>query len=224
MKQLGLPISLDSKMLLSNFLGQNNQQLLAFVDTLFSKNNSAVLFISGEHSSGKTHLLQGCIFSALDKNLKAIYLDIKQELPVGFLSILADYDWICIDNIDQLNAVQQQELFNLYNQIKHTKTKLVISAQVLPNELITLKDLKTRLSLAVVYVLYQLTDVEKITAIKLKMRDKNLDIDEKVYAYLFKHFSRDLSVILVAIDKLDKKSLQQKSVISIPFAKKILAI
>jgi DnaA family protein len=182
------------------------------------------LFISGEYSSGKTHLLQGCIFSALDKNLKAIYVDIKQELPVGFLNILADYDWVCIDNIDQLNATQQQELFNLYNQIKHTKTKLIISAKVLPNELIALKDLKTRLSLAVVYVIYQLTDVEKIMAIKLKMQDKNLNIDEKVYAYLFKHFSRDLSVILVAIDKLDKKSLQQKSVISIPFAKKILAI
>jgi DnaA family protein len=224
MKQLGLPISLNSKMLLNNFLGQNNQQLLAFIDTLFSKNNSAVLFISGEHSSGKTHLLQGCIFSALDKNLKAIYVDIKQELPEGFLNILADYDWVCIDNIDQLNATQQQELFNLYNQIKHTKTKLIISAKVLPNELIALKDLKTRLSLAVVYVIYQLTDVEKIMAIKLKMQDKNLNIDEKVYAYLFKHFSRDLSVILVAIDKLDKKSLQQKSVISIPFAKKILSI
>ena len=224
MKQLGLPISLDSKMLLSNFSEQNNQPLLAFIDTLFTQDDSSVLFIAGGRSSGKTHLLQGCVFRALDQNMNAVYLDIKQMLPEGFLSTLSGYDWVCIDNIDQLNSIQQQELFDLYNQIKHTKTKLVVSALALPSELELLKDLKTRLSLAVVFSLEQLADLEKIELIKLKMKDKNLDIDEKVYSYLFKHFSRDLSTVLLAMNQLDEESLRKKRAISIPFAKKILGI
>ncbi|WP_428086047.1 HdaA/DnaA family protein [Candidatus Thioglobus sp.] len=224
MKQLGLPISFDSKMLLSNFSGQENQPLLAFIETLFSQNSSSILFVSGGRSSGKTHLLQGCTFKALGQNLKALYLDVKQALPANFLNTLAQYDWVCIDNIDQLNTAQQQELFDLYNQLKHTKTKLVVSALVLPNELDLLKDLKTRLSMAVVFVLEQLDDLEKLRLIELKMKDKNLNIDAKVITYLFKHFSRDLTTILLAIDQLDKESLQQKNAISIPFAKTVLDI
>jgi len=93
-----------------------------------------------------------------------------------------------------------------------------------PGELELLKDLKTRLSLAVVYRLEQLDDQEKIVLIQRKMQDKSLDIDDKVYAYLFKVFSRDLNVVLSAIDQLDQESLRQKSPISIPFVKKILKI
>ncbi len=224
MQQLGLPISLDSKMRLSNFLGEENQQLLAFINNLFDKEPSAVLFVSGERSSGKTHLLQGCVFDALARNLSAVYLDIEQALPADFINTLSEYDWVCIDNIDQLNTAQEQELFDLYNQIKHTKTKLVVSAPKPPGELNLLKDLKTRLSLAVSYLLGQLTDLEKIASIKLKMQDKNLDIDDKVYAYLFNYVSRDLNIVLTTIDQLDQASLQQKNAISIPFVKKILGI
>jgi chromosomal replication initiation ATPase DnaA len=42
---------------------------------------------------------------------------------------------------------------DLYNQIKHTQTKLIISAQNLPSALDLLKDLTTRLSLAVNFTL-----------------------------------------------------------------------
>jgi DnaA family protein len=211
-------------MLLGNFSVKKNQTLLAFIETLFSQEQSSVVFISGDKSSGKTHLLQGCIFKALEQGLKAVYVDIRQTLPEDFLNTLADYDWVCVDNINQLDVTQQQELFDLYNQIKQTKTKLIVSASVPPGELELLKDLKTRLSLAVVYRLEQLDDQEKIVLIQRKMQDKGLGIDDKVYAYLFKVFSRDLSVVLSAIDQLDQESLRQKSPISIPFVKKILKI
>ncbi len=222
MKQLGLPISLDSKLLLSNFFG--NQPLLSFIEVLFARDESSIVFITGANSSGKTHILQGCIFEALNRGLTALYVDAKQTLPAEFLNTLAQFDWVCVDNISQLDANQQQELFDLYNQIKHTNTKLIVAASVLPDELVLLKDLKTRLSLAVVFSLEQLTDLAKIELINLKMKDKNLNIDEKVCTYLFKYFSRDLTIVLSAIDQLDQESLRQKRAISIPFAKKILDI
>jgi len=224
MKQLGLPISLDSKMLLSDFSVKQNKNLLDFINALFFQDSSSIVFFYGGRSCGKTHLLQGCIFKALEQNLKATYIDINQTLPNNFLNTLSDYDWVCVDNIEQLSVIQQQELFDLYNQIKHTNTKLIVSASLPPGELMLLADLKTRLSLAVVYHLEQLDDQEKIALIQRKMQDRNLEIDNKVYAYLFKVFSRDLSVVLSAIDQLDQESLRQKSSISIPFVKKILKI
>jgi DnaA family protein len=222
MQQLGLPISLNAKMRLDNFSGQGNQALLAFIDSLFTQLNAAVVFIVGDVSSGKTHFLQGCIFRALAQNLNAIYLDLAQSSLIPNLATLTACDWIAVDNIEQLNPNQQQQLFDLYNQIKTTKTKLVVSAKSLPSELNLLKDLKTRLSLAVVYRLDRLDDDEKIGLIQAQMQAKNIRVDYKIYAYLFKHFSRDLRVVLALMAELERKSLQQKSVISITFIKKNL--
>ena len=53
---------------------------------------------------------------------------------------------------------------------------------------------------------------------------RNLSIDSKVYEYLFKYYSRDVKVLLMAMDDLDKASLQAKQSITIPFVKKTLRL
>jgi len=222
MKQLALPVLLNAKMRLSNFVGDKNSQILTHINTLFVDGNSSVVVVSGDKSTGKTHLLQGCAFAAMDKQFNTIYIDIKEDLPKSFITDLSTADWVCIDNIDIANEIQQQELFDLYNQIKYTQTKLIVSAKNLPNELNILKDLKTRLSLAVNFTLERLTDEQKIVILQSKMADKNIRIDEKIYAYLFKHYSRDLSNLLDAINRLDEVSLQKKIKITVPLIKQVL--
>ncbi len=222
MKQLSLPVLLNAKMRLHNFIGDKNTQILTFINTLFSDNNHSVVVVSGDKSSGKTHLLQGCVFAAMDQRLNAVYIDIQEELPEGFIAQLHDSDWVCIDNIEAANDVQQQELFDLYNQIKHTQTKLIVSTQSPVKELDLLKDLKTRFSLALNFTLENLSDAQKISILENKMTDKNIRIDSKIYAYLFKYHSRDLSVLLDAIAQLEEASLQQKTNITIPLIKQTL--
>lgn len=224
MNQLNLPFALNEKMLLDNFIGSKNQQVLSFIQGLFIHKNTAAVYIFGAKSSGKTHLLQGCAFAALAQNLTTIYLDGTQELPAEVLENLAEADWVCIDNIEYLDSQAQYALFDLTSQIKPTKPQLIFSAGVLPNKLNVLKDLKTRLSLSLVFTLGMLSDEEKISVIKNKMEDKNISIDDKIYMFLFKYYSRDLSEILHIITQLDKTSLQQKHPISIPFIKKTLKI
>ncbi|SMN10793.1 DnaA regulatory inactivator Hda (Homologous to DnaA) [uncultured Candidatus Thioglobus sp.] len=220
MQQLGLPVLLDAKMRLSNFIGVKNAQILAFVDALFSQQNSSVVVLSGDKSSGKTHFLQGCTFVAMEAQLNAVYIDAEEEIPKGLIADLSASDWVCIDNIECLDNAQQQELFDLYNQIKHTQTKLIMSINKLPDNF--LKDLETRLSLAVNYTLETLTDQQKISILQSKMKDKNINIDAKIYTYLFKYYSRDLSELLMVIDQLDQASLQQKNSITIPLIKQVL--
>ena len=62
MNQLGLPISLDSRMLLDNFLG--NRHLLDFIAQLYVDQTSAEIYVYGAPGHGKTHLIQGTALKA----------------------------------------------------------------------------------------------------------------------------------------------------------------
>ncbi len=186
--------------------------------------SSSVVYVYGAQSSGKTHLLQGCAFKALEKSLKVAYIDFKQDMPSRVLDNLEDNDWVCIDNVDSLEEDQQQELFDLYNRASNTSVKLIISGKTLPSELNLFKDLKTRLSLATIFCLETLDDHSKKSIIQQQMDERNLKIDHKIYDYLFKHYSRDLADLLNAINQLDKASLQQKNSITIPLVKQVLDI
>lgn len=223
-KQLNLPISLNTKMLWRYFIGDKNQQIIAFLSALFDESCGAVVYVFGNKSSGKTHLLQGCAFTALERLLPVVYIDFKQDLPDTVLDNLEQYDWVCIDNVDNSSARQQQDLFDFYNRIRHKKTKLIISGSVLANELNLFKDLKTRLSLATTFSLELLNDAKKKIVIEQQAKQRNLQIDLKIYDYLFKYYSRDLTVLLSAINQLDEASLQQKNKITIPLVKQILKV
>ena len=224
MKQLTLPFVLNEKMLLTNFMCVKNGQVVDFLNKLFEQKTATIVYICGSQSSGKTHLLQGCAFAAFARKKSFAYIDFKQSTPDKIISNIEFTDWLCLDNIDYLDNEQQQELFNLYNRMHTTSLKLIISAKVLSYELGFFKDLQTRLSLATVFYLQVLNDSNKKVIIKNKIKTRNLCIEEKIWDYLFRYYSRDLAVLLKTIDKLDEASLQQKHNITIPFIKQTLNI
>ena len=73
MNQLGLPISLDYKMLLDNFVG--NKQLLDFITKPYLDKTSAEIYVYGPTGLGKTHLLQGSALKALSDQQSAMYIE-----------------------------------------------------------------------------------------------------------------------------------------------------
>jgi DnaA family protein len=220
MNQLGLPISLDSKMLLDNFLG--NKQLLNYITEVYVDKASAEIYVYGAIGLGKTHLLQGAALRALSEQQSAIYIDCRNSLPEHVLESIEQLNWISIDNIDAIHENQQDLFFDLYNRAKQAKVTMLISGPDLPSELGVMKDLKTRLGLATIFQLEQLDDDLTMSVLNNQMIDRNLSIDSKVYEYLFKYYSRDARILLTAMDKLDKASLQAKQSITIPFVKKTL--
>ena len=220
MNQLGLPISLDSKMLLDNFLG--NKQLLDFIAKLYVDKTSAEIYVYGASGLGKTHLLQGAALRSLSDQQSAMYIDCHNSLPGHVLESIEQLNWISIDNIDAINANQQDLFFDLYNRAKQATVSMLISGTDLPSELGVMKDLKTRLGLATIFQLQPLNDKLTMLVLNNQMIDRNLSIDSKVYEYLFKYYSRDVKVLLTAIDDLDKASLQAKQSITIPFVRKTL--
>ena len=222
MNQLGLPISLDSKMLLDNFLG--NRQLLDFIAQLYVKKGSAEIYVYGAIGVGKTHLLQGAVLRALSEEQSAMYIDCYDPLPRHVLESIEQLNWISIDNIGAINNNQKDLFFDLYNRAKQARVTMLISGSDLPSELGVMKDLKTRLGLATIFQLQPLDDELTMSVLNNQMIDRNLSIDSKVYEYLFKYYSRDVKVLLTAIDDLDKASLQAKQSITIPFVRKTLLL
>ena len=220
MNQLGLPITLDSKMLLENLLG--NQQILDFINQLYFQDHSAEIYVYGETGKGKTHLLQGAISRALAKKKNGMYIDCNEPMPEHVIDYIDQLDWISIDNVNQIDSEQQRLFFDLYNRAKLAEVSMLVSGPTAPSSLSIMKDLKTRLGLATVFELEELNDDLTKEVLKNQMNERNLTIETKVYEYLFKHYSRNLNILISSINLLDRASLQSKQGITIPFVKKTL--
>ena len=223
MNQLGLPISLNSKMLLDNFIG--NSELLNHINSLSYNNEASEIYVYGKEGLGKTHLLHGAVIRALNNGENAIYIDCNDSFPEHILDSVDEFKLISIDNINFINNTNQDLFFDFYNRARQSKNiTIVVSGNCLPSNLNIMKDMKTRLSLAVVFKLDILDDDSTMVVLNNQMSERNLTIDSKVYKYLFKNYSRDLKVLLSVINDLDKLSLQSKQAISIPFVKKTLQL
>jgi len=222
MNQLGLPISLDSKMLLDNFIA--NSELLNLIHQLFQDKKASEIYVYGLTGQGKTHVLQGVVLKALASDKNAIYIDCIDSFPEHLLDFIDQLSFISLDNIDLISKENQEIFFDLYNRARQAGVVILVSGSSLPADLAVMKDLKTRLSLAAVYKLEALNDELTMEVLNKQMNDRNLTIDSKIYEYLFKNYSRDLNTLVFAMNQLDKASLQSKKAISIPFVKTVLQL
>ena len=222
MNQLGLPISLDTSMLLESFVA--NQELLRSINQLFLDEKSSEVFIYGASGQGKTHILQGAVLKALEMDKNAVYIDCSESFPEHILDLVDQIDFISFDNVHLISSENQEVFFDLYNRARQTQIFILVSGDSLPSDLEVMKDIKTRLSLAAVYKLEELNDELIMSVIDSQMSQRNLSVNSNVYEYLFKNYSRDLKVLLSTLNDLDKASLQAKKPISIPFVKKFLEL
>jgi len=222
MNQLGLPISLDSKMLLDNFIA--NSELVNLIHQLFQDKKASEIYVYGLTGQGKTHVLQGVVLKALANDKNAIYIDCIDSFPEHLLDFIDQLSFISLDNVDLISKENQEIFFDLYNRARQAGVIILVSGSSLPADLTVMKDLKTRLSLAAVFKLEALNDELTMDVLNKQMNDKNLTIDSKIYEYLFKNYSRDLNTLVSAMNQLDKASLQSKKTISIPFVKTVLQL
>ncbi|MDA9029344.1 DnaA/Hda family protein, partial [Candidatus Pseudothioglobus singularis] len=130
MNQLGLPISLNTSMLLEKFV--ENEELLRSINQLFFDENSSEIFIYGGSGQGKTHVLQGAVLKALEMDKNAIYLDCCETFPEHILDFIDQIDLISFDNIHLISSENQEVFFDLYNRGRQNQTFILVSADSLP--------------------------------------------------------------------------------------------
>ena len=222
MNQLGLPISLNSSMLLENFVA--NEELIGSINQLFESQLSSELYIYGLSGHGKTHILQGAVLKSLEYDNNALFIDCLDSIPDHLADFMDQIRLISFDNAHLISKKNEEIFFDLFNRARQSEVSILVSGDCLPVNLELMKDIKTRLSLAAVFKLHELNDKQTMSVLDKQMSERNMSVDSKVYEYLFKNYSRDLKSLLSTMDDLDKASLRAKKPISIPFLKSYLGL
>jgi DnaA regulatory inactivator Hda len=175
-----------------------------------------VLLLVGSSKSGKTHLSKvwqgkSQAYGGADGDLDACMARAAKGVP------------ICLDIDGRIE--DEKALFHLINWVKEHDTTLLITALEAPNRWdIQLPDLKSRL-LAAHLVTLGTPDDNLLAAVMVKQfSDRQISITEDVLNYLLPRIERSFSAVSDIVEQLDDASLSEGRAVTIPLAKKVLAI
>lgn len=226
MKQLTLNLTLHAEQTFDNFQMGDNFELISSLKKILTSNEFPVIYIWGQQV-GRTHLLHACCELAAQKELTTIFFAMKnyQQFTPEILEGLEDIFLICMDDIDAIakNPQWEEALFHFYNRARAQDARLVFSgvspAAQLPFDL---RDLLSRLTMALSYQVKPIDDAAKLIALKSRANHNGIDLNDDVGNYLLTHCSRGLGKLFEVLDHLDKESLRRQQRLTIPFVKKVL--
>lgn len=190
----------------------------AAADFLVHKGNEAAcqalanmafgLVMYGEVGVGKTHLL-------------ALWAEQNQAVSTLSTSPVAGAV-LAIDDVDQLNASQQEQLFHWFNTLKEQGGQLLLTSTQPVAQLALLPDLQSRL-LTLPQVEIGLPAEQDLAKLLLKWADdRQLQLDQPVVKYLMTRAARSPGKLEAMVAQLDQTSLAQKRAITIPFVRELL--
>jgi len=196
------------------YVSKSNKHIFDF---LFSwpKWEKNFLNISGEKSSGKTHLIniflkkfQGIILNARtlnDKDLKDIKI----------------YQNIVLENLNE--EIDEKLFYSLINIIEQDNKYLITTSQLpIVNLNFGLKDLKSRLKSFLIYNIEKPDDDMMFALILKNLSDKQIALDKKLIDFIIKRIHRSYSKIFDFIYKIDELSLKKKKSIDLKIIKEVL--
>lgn len=225
--QLPLAIKVSESASFDNFIGaddfmQDSLRQLASVDA------AAVVYLWGSSGSGKSHLLQAVCQQLGETGKSAAYLPLEElvQYPPSMLEGMDALPVICVDDLQVIanNASWQQGLFHLFNQVHAQGGRLLFSATASPRELgLELQDLVSRLQWGPVFHLRVLDDEQKMDVLKLRARERGLELEDEPARYLLSRFPRDLNALFEVLDTLDAASMIRQRRITIPFIRDVFS-
>jgi DnaA family protein len=224
-----LPLGLmlrDDLTLASYHPGPNAEVVYSLQQTLAGKGEQ-FLFLCGGPGSGKSHLLNAACRMISDTSGRSAYLPMAEhrEMTTEVLAGLETFDLLCIDDVHCIagDAAWEQALFHLYNRIRDSGTRCVMSASVAPEGIeFHLADLHSRLQWGLVLALKPLDDRCKLSVLQLRAKARGLDLPDAVGEYLLKRYVRDVASLTALLEDLDWASLAAQRSLTVPFVRELL--
>lgn len=215
MQQLLLQLAPPPAPTLDNYVpGRNGAAVQALRDIASGNGAERFVYLWGAPGSGRTHLLRGLVQAAGAGS--ALY-------PGGAaLDGTAESAALAIDDVQQLTAKNQIELFNLYNRVRAAGGALAASGDGAPAQLALRPDLRSRLAWGLAFQLHPLSDEEKAAALRAHALGRALELPEEIIAYLLRHAQRDMASLIGILDALDRHSLEQKRPLTLPLVRAAL--
>lgn len=229
-QQLTLNINLREGLRFNSYYTEKespNAQVVSILQSFVASKESQQNILWGAQHSGKTHLLQACCTQATDVNFSASYIPLKifKTQGVNSLSGLSQSQLVVLDDVDCVIGNKEWEiaLFNLINSTRENKQRLLLSSTQNPRKLnCILPDLASRLIWGGSYQLHVLSDKDKPKALQARAEQRGFELSDRVIDYLYHRYPRDIESLMTILNQLDKESLKQKTMITVPFVKQVL--
>ncbi len=230
-RQLPLNLRLKDSASFENFLPANNREAVERVRTALTaltrgRALEPVLFLCGAPGTGKTHLLQAACREAQSAGSSVLYIPFSEiaALAPAMLEDLEQSALVCLDDVERIagNAAWETAVFALCERLRAAGGMLLAAGARPPRELgLQLPDLATRLGWGPVYALAPLDENERLEAVRLRARNRGLEMPEEVARYILNRYPRDLDSLFALLDKLDVASLAHQRRLTIPFLRSI---
>jgi DnaA-homolog protein len=219
-KQLALGVKLRANAVFANFFPGPNVEILAALE----RANPDPIWLWGNSGCGKTHLLQA-VCAATGGPAAYFPLHRSLALPAGALHGLADCRVVCVDDVDAVAGDREweQALFRLFNEACESHARLIFAARSAPRQIEwRLDDWRSRAAACVVYQVRELDEPGRAQALRLRARQRGLELPPETLDYLMKRLPRDLQSLLDVLDELDEASLVAQRRLTIPFIRDAL--
>ena len=173
------------------------------------------LNISGERSSGKTHLIK--IFL---KKFQGIILN-ADTLSNSDIKNVKIYQNIILDDLS--NKINEELFYSLINIIEQDNKYLIVTSRLpIVNFNFSLKDLNSRAKSFLLYNVEKPDDDMMFAIILKNLSDKQISLDKKLIDFIIKRIDRSYSKIFEFIYKIDELSLKKKKSIDLKIIKEVL--
>lgn len=222
--QLALNLRLRDGSSFENFQAGANREALAQVRAFASPaqiTDPRVLYLWGERATGKTHLLEAACRSAQGRGTSTFYVSLAERaLAPAVLEEVEDSFLICLDDVHYVAGSETWEsaLFVLYERLQAGGGRLIVTASAVPAQLgLRMPDVATRLGAGPVYQLHGLDDTDKLEAVRLRGRNRGLDISLDAAHYILRRYPRDLHSLFALLDRIDAAALASQRRVTVPF-------
>jgi len=223
---------------LDNFVVGDNVELLK--NLLSDAEGFCGMWIYGEESSGRSHLLQGRYSEGLEQGKNCFFISCadlasasEQTLQQAFRPALESSAGleqrrkvlVVVDDAQGLKANTSAEelLMALYNHMEAIEgTLLITHNQSALLENFNLADLNSRMRSLSHYQIVPLDDKGKARVLRLRAEERGYHLSESVLEYWLRRGPRQLQVLLEDLEKLDYATLQHKRMLTVPLLKEVL--
>ena len=225
--QLPLGVGLRDDATFDNYHPGANATLVECLSHQFDDNGEPFLYLWGGDGVGRSHLLQAACHQASARDLRTLYLPLEElgHFPPLMLEDVERLDLVAIDDLDRVVGRKRWEeaLFHAFNRLRDSGKRLLIAADRPPRQLdIKLADLASRLTWGMTFHLRQLSDEDRMQALKLRAHLRGMELPDEVARYILHRGARELSELFRSLEVLDNASLSAQRKLTIPFVKQAL--
>ncbi len=239
--QLPLALQLPVEQQFDTFIAGPNLQLVEHARTLVEglgdtqQDAFQQIFLHGANGQGKTHLLIALCHYANQQGVDNFYLSLQNfdNYSPDILDGFAQIPLLCIDDINAINHSEQWQIaiFDLINQRREQgEGALILAADknlAHPDQQdysFTLPDLHSRLQWGEVYAYKSLGDSDKVALLELLAETRGMKFSERAIQYLLNHCERRNDSLVEAMERLDKRSLQEQRALTVDLIKRELHV